>query len=61
MEKTSLTEEEKKRRERRRRERDAKGKDGRSGTRDRTRRPKGYDVIDKLDVTGIYGPGRKWK
>ncbi|ODH53576.1 hypothetical protein GX48_00410 [Paracoccidioides brasiliensis] len=50
-------EEERRRRERRQRERDAKykDKDGKS----RSRRTNGHklDVIDKLDVTGIYGTG----
>ncbi|EEH04762.1 conserved hypothetical protein [Histoplasma capsulatum G186AR] len=48
-------EEEKRRRERRHRERDAKHKDSKS----RSRRTNGHrlDVIDKLDVTSIYGTG----
>lgn len=51
--------EDRKRRERRR-ERDARReKEGRSkdGKPRPTRRPHGLDVIDKLDVTGIYGQG----
>ncbi|KAH9873256.1 hypothetical protein J1614_005654 [Plenodomus biglobosus] len=43
------------RRRERRREREERGKDGKSSTR-RTRKPQGLDLIDKLDVTGIYGP-----
>ncbi|KAL2867285.1 Pal1 family protein [Aspergillus lucknowensis] len=45
---------ERRRRERRRREREARHKDGKS----RSRKP-GYqlDIIDKLDVTSIYGTG----
>ncbi|KAI9369033.1 Pal1 cell morphology protein-domain-containing protein [Aspergillus egyptiacus] len=45
---------ERRRRERRRRERDARHRDGKS----RSRKP-GYelDIIDKLDVTSIYGTG----
>jgi len=45
--------EERRRRERRRRERE-NGKDGPG----RMKRPQGLDIIDKLDVTGIYGQGR---
>lgn len=53
--------EDKKRRERRkereaRREKEGKPKDGRPS---KTKRPQGLDVIDKLDVTGIYGQGRE--
>ncbi|KAF3491726.1 uncharacterized protein GIQ15_01243 [Arthroderma uncinatum] len=46
--------EERRRRERRHREREARHKDGKS----RSRRGHNYklDIIDKLDVTGIYGP-----
>ncbi|OJD15766.1 hypothetical protein AJ78_04023 [Emergomyces pasteurianus Ep9510] len=48
-------EDEKRRRERRHRERDARHKDGKS----RSKRTNGHrlDVIDKLDVTSIYGTG----
>ncbi|KKZ60527.1 hypothetical protein EMCG_04806 [[Emmonsia] crescens] len=48
-------EEEKRKRERRQRERDARSKDGKS----RSKRANGHrlDVIDKLDVTSIYGTG----
>lgn len=37
-----------------RREKDGKSKDGKSS---RTKKPQGLDLIDKLDVTGIYGQG----
>lgn len=47
--------EERKRRERRR-ERDERTKDGKSSSQKKVRRPQGLDLIDKLDVTGIYGP-----
>ncbi|KAF2850158.1 Pal1-domain-containing protein [Plenodomus tracheiphilus IPT5] len=47
--------EDERRRRERRREREARGKDGKSSSR-RTRKPQGLDLIDKLDVTGIYGP-----
>lgn len=53
--KGSLDPNEERRRRERRKERDDKGKDGKSGQR-RVRRPQGLDLIDKLDVTGIYGP-----
>lgn len=61
LDKDKLSEEDKRRRERRkereaRREKDGKSKDGKSS---RTKKPQGLDVIDKLDVTGIYGQGRK--
>jgi hypothetical protein len=46
--------EERKRRERRK-EREERAKDGKS-TQRKVRRPQGLDLIDKLDVTGIYGP-----
>jgi hypothetical protein len=50
-------EDERRRRERRRREREARHKDGKS----RSSRKPGYqlDIIDKLDVTSIYGTGSK--
>ncbi|KAJ5360951.1 hypothetical protein N7517_010142 [Penicillium concentricum] len=49
-----LDDDEKRRRERRHRERDGRSKDGksRSGRKDRR-----LDIIDKLDVTSIYGTG----
>lgn len=55
--------EDKKRRERKQREREARGKDGRpqnhrSGKSER-KVVRGLDIIDKLDVTGVYGPGCK--
>lgn len=53
--------EERKKRERRkeREERHKREKEKiRSGG--RTRKPQGLDIIDKLDVTGIYGPGREY-
>nr|POF17367.1 protein pal1 [Quercus suber] len=42
----------KEREERHRREKERSGKSGRSG-----KKPQGLDIIDKLDVTGIYGQG----
>ncbi|KAI0607678.1 membrane associated protein pal1 [Pyrenophora tritici-repentis] len=50
--------EERRRRERRREreERSKDGKDGKDSKGKRVRRPQGLDLIDKLDVTGIYGP-----
>jgi len=55
MDKGSLDLNEERRRRERRKERDERAKDGKSGQR-RARRPQGLDLIDKLDVTGIYGP-----
>lgn len=58
IDKGSLDVSEERRRRERRKERDERakdGKDGKSGQR-RVRRPQGLDLIDKLDVTGIYGP-----
>ncbi|KAI9700985.1 MAG: hypothetical protein M1820_006630 [Bogoriella megaspora] len=55
MDKPKMTEEERAAREKRHKEREERRrKEGRST---RPKRPKGLDVIDKLDVTGIYGPG----
>ncbi|KIW06359.1 uncharacterized protein PV09_02820 [Verruconis gallopava] len=58
--KSSMTEEERRRRERRRREQAERGgsKD-RSGSKHRSsrRKPRGMDLIDRLDQTGIYGAG----
>ncbi|KAF2029345.1 Pal1-domain-containing protein [Setomelanomma holmii] len=51
----SLDPNEERRRRERRREREERAKDGKSTTR-RVRKPQGLDLIDKLDVTGIYGP-----
>lgn len=57
--------------ERRRRERRARERRERDGERTersdrkerskdpRVRKPKGLDIIDKLDVSGIYGPSSK--
>ena len=58
IDKGSLDPNEERRRRERRKERDERAKDGKdskSGPR-RTRKPQGLDLIDKLDVTGIYGP-----
>ncbi|CAO2653174.1 Nn.00g025850.m01.CDS01 [Neocucurbitaria sp. VM-36] len=58
IDKGSLDPNEERRRRERRKEREERGdrsKDGKSGQR-RVRRPQGLDLIDKLDVTGIYGP-----
>lgn len=50
-------EKEDRRRRERRREREEKDRDGKSsGTARKVRKPQGLDLIDKLDVTGIYGP-----
>lgn len=62
MDKDKAIEDEKRRRERRkereaRREKDGKSKDGKSSK--PHRKPQGLDLIDQLDVTGIYGQGRK--
>lgn len=64
-----LTEEEKRARDQRRKERerrhrergelDKDGKPRKPGTSSRPRRPGGFDLIDKLDVTGLYGAGCK--
>jgi hypothetical protein len=53
--------EDRRRRERRkereeRREKEGRTKDGKAKP---TRKPQGLDLIDKLDVTGIYGQGRE--
>jgi hypothetical protein len=55
VDKGSLDASEERRRRERRRERDERAKDGKS-TQRKVRRPQGLDLIDKLDVTGIYGP-----
>lgn len=49
-------EKEDRRRRERRREREEKDRDGKSSTTRKVRKPQGLDLIDKLDVTGIYGP-----
>ncbi|KAH3909184.1 hypothetical protein HBI56_237880 [Parastagonospora nodorum] len=56
IDKGSLDPDEERRRRQRRRERDERAKDGKSSTTKKVRRPQGLDLIDKLDVTGIYGP-----
>lgn len=58
--------EDRKRRERRQREKEARGKEARpsnlrSGKSERKAALRGLDIIDKLDVTGIYGPSRTFK
>ena len=61
-------EEERRRRERRRQEREVRGKDGKPGSTRQgsisSSRPKKpnqrLDIIDKLDVTSIYGTGRRF-
>ena len=50
-------EEEKKRQERRRRERERRHKEGSSSKSKKADRK--LDIIDKLDVTSIYGTGRR--
>lgn len=47
---------EKRRRERRHREREARHRDGKPRS---SRRNRQLDIIDKLDVTSIYGTGSK--
>lgn len=50
-------EKEDRRRRERRREREERDRDGKSSsTTKKVRKPMGLDLIDKLDVTGIYGP-----
>lgn len=58
IDKATQEREDRRRRERRReREREERERDGKSGsTAKRVRKPQGLDLIDKLDVTGIYGP-----
>ncbi|KAF2738824.1 Pal1-domain-containing protein [Polyplosphaeria fusca] len=55
IDKGSLSIEEERKRRERRKERDERAKDGKS-TQRRVRKPQGLDLIDKLDVSGIYGP-----
>ncbi|CAI6333177.1 unnamed protein product [Periconia digitata] len=55
IDKGSLDPDEERRRRQRRRERDERSKDGKSRS-GKVRKPHGLDVIDKLDVSGIYGP-----
>jgi hypothetical protein len=54
VDKGSLAEDEERRRRERRKERDARA--ARDGKTRRVRKPQGLDIIDKLDVSGIYGP-----
>lgn len=60
--KRPIIDEDRRRRERRRREgeRTNGSRKGREPTSSRTKKPRGLDLIDKLDVTGIYGPGCKF-
>ncbi|GAT27875.1 hypothetical protein RIB2604_02302330 [Aspergillus luchuensis] len=58
------TEDERRRRERRRREREARHRDGKDGKESKDGKPRSskksnyhMDIIDKLDVTSIYGTG----
>jgi hypothetical protein len=55
IDKGSLDPEEERRRRERRKLRDERSKDPKSRS-GKVRRPQGLDIIDKLDVTGIYGP-----
>lgn len=53
-------EEDKRRRERRHREREARDGKGKGYSSSKPKKPnQRLDVIDKLDVTSIYGMGRK--
>lgn len=57
IDKGSLDADEERRRRARRRERDERARaEGKSSGQKRVRKPQGLDLIDKLDVTGIYGP-----
>ena len=60
-EKRPIIDDERRRRERRHREGETANSGGkrREYASSRTKKPKGLDLIDKLDVTGIYGPGCK--
>lgn len=55
------TESEERRRRERRKEREDRHRREKEKIRTggRTKKPQGLDIIDKLDVTGIYGQGRK--
>lgn len=62
IDKGSLDPDEERKRRERRKEREARARDGKDGKdgksrSGRVRKPHGLDLIDKLDVTGIYGPG----
>lgn len=64
MSKEKQKEEDRKRRERRkereaRREKEGRSKDGKSSSSKPAKKPLGLDIIDKLDVTGVYGQGRE--
>lgn len=50
-------EDEQRRRERRHRERDGRHRDGKHRS---SRKNRQLDIIDKLDVTSIYGTGSEW-
>jgi len=54
VDKGSLTADEERKRRERRKERDERA--ARDGKTRRVRKPQGLDIIDKLDVSGIYGP-----
>jgi hypothetical protein len=54
------TEEDKRRAERRRRERRHRERDGKESTSKSGKKPRNLDIIDKLDVTSIYGTGCKF-
>lgn len=56
------TESEERRRRERRKERDDRHRREKEKVRNggRSKKPQGLDIIDKLDVTGIYGQGRKF-
>ena len=67
LSKSSVTEEERRRRERRRREAEkagvsssSKDRSGSQARSSRRRKPRGMDLIDQLDQTGIYGAGCKF-
>lgn len=59
-----MSAEDKKRRERKQKEREVRGKDGRPSNlrhgKSERKVVRGLDIIDKLDVTGVYGPNRKF-
>ena len=62
-ERPERTESEERRRRERRKEREERHRREkekiRTGER-KMKKPQGLDIIDKLDVTGIYGQGRTW-
>ncbi|KAF2476942.1 Pal1-domain-containing protein [Lindgomyces ingoldianus] len=55
IDKGSLNPDEERRRRERRKERENRAKDGKPRS-SKMRKPQGLDLIDKLDVSGIYGP-----